>query len=163
MSGRKPASSRAAAAGPAPARQEVLSRFFQSTGNLKSTTSPTGAVPKAGPDSDSAAPLASTLPPQLPPHVVEIGRSKKRPLENDGPVQKKAKKVQEKEGRSDSVTSGNVGESWGEESSFSGVMTLTLYSPKSRGGYWRVVPFFPFVEKRSPLRLSSVAPSYVVV
>ncbi|XP_078304585.1 DNA mismatch repair protein Msh3 [Panthera onca] len=109
MSGRKPASSRAAAAGPAPARQEVLSRFFQSTGNLKSTTSPTGAVPKAGPDSDSAAPLASTLPPQLPPHVVvEIGRSKKRPLENDGPVQKKAKKVQEKEGRSDSVTSGNV-------------------------------------------------------
>uniref|UniRef100_A0A8C9CUK2 DNA mismatch repair protein MSH3 n=1 Tax=Panthera leo TaxID=9689 RepID=A0A8C9CUK2_PANLE len=109
MSGRKPASSRSAAAGPAPARQEVLSRFFQSTGNLKSTTSPTGAVPKAGPDSDSAAPLASTLPPQLPPHVVvEIGRSKKRPLENDGPVQKKAKKVQEKEGRSDSVTSGNV-------------------------------------------------------
>ncbi|VFV25712.1 dna mismatch repair protein msh3 [Lynx pardinus] len=109
MSGRKPASSRAAAAGPAPARQEVLSRFFQSTGNLKSTTSPTGAVPKAGPDSDSAAPLASTLPPQLPPHVVvEIGRSKKRPLENDGPVQKKAKKVQEKEGGSDSVMSGNV-------------------------------------------------------
>ncbi|XP_047714689.1 DNA mismatch repair protein Msh3 isoform X1 [Prionailurus viverrinus] len=109
MSGRKPASSRAAAAGPAPARQEVLSRFFQSTGNLKSTTSPTGAVPKAGPDSDSAAPLASTLPLQLPPHVVvEIGRSKKRPLENDGPFQKKAKKVQEKEGGSDSVMSGNV-------------------------------------------------------
>ncbi|GAB5567002.1 DNA mismatch repair protein Msh3 isoform X5 [Prionailurus iriomotensis] len=40
--------------------------------------------------------------------VVEIGRSKKRPLENDGPVQKKAKKVQEKEGGSDSVMSGNV-------------------------------------------------------
>ncbi|XP_047714705.1 DNA mismatch repair protein Msh3 isoform X3 [Prionailurus viverrinus] len=40
--------------------------------------------------------------------VVEIGRSKKRPLENDGPFQKKAKKVQEKEGGSDSVMSGNV-------------------------------------------------------
>ncbi|KAK2499926.1 hypothetical protein MC885_017294, partial [Smutsia gigantea] len=39
--------------------------------------------------------------------VAEIDRSKKRPLENDGPVNKKAKKVQEKEGGSDSVKSGN--------------------------------------------------------
>ncbi|XP_058916632.1 DNA mismatch repair protein Msh3 isoform X5 [Kogia breviceps] len=108
MSRRKPASGGAAPAGPGPARQAVLSRFFQSTGSLKSTSSPTGAAKKADPDSDSAAPLASTLPPQLPPHVVaEIDRSKKRPLESDGPVKKKAKKVQEKEEGSDSVMSGN--------------------------------------------------------
>uniref|UniRef100_A0A7N5JP88 DNA mismatch repair protein MSH3 n=1 Tax=Ailuropoda melanoleuca TaxID=9646 RepID=A0A7N5JP88_AILME len=110
MSSRKLVSGRAAATGPAPAGQAVLSRFFQSTGSLNSTSSPTGAVEKADPDpdSDSAAPLASTFPPQLPPHVVaEIGSNKKRPLESDGPVQKKAKKVQEKEGRSDSIMSGN--------------------------------------------------------
>ncbi|XP_058916633.1 DNA mismatch repair protein Msh3 isoform X1 [Kogia breviceps] len=107
MSRRKPASGGAAPAGPGPARQAVLSRFFQSTGSLKSTSSPTGAAKKADPDSDSAAPLASTLPPQLPPHVAEIDRSKKRPLESDGPVKKKAKKVQEKEEGSDSVMSGN--------------------------------------------------------
>lgn len=79
----------------------------------------------------------------LPIQVVGIGRSKKRPLESDEPVQKKAKKVQEKEGRSDSLMSGDAGESWGEKSSFSGVIALILYFPKSRGGYWRVVPFFP--------------------
>ncbi|XP_007472047.1 PREDICTED: DNA mismatch repair protein Msh3-like, partial [Lipotes vexillifer] len=108
MSRRKPVSGGAAPAGPGPARQAVLSRFFQSTGSLKSTSSPTGAAEKADPDSDSAAPLAATLPPQLPPHVVaEIDRSKKRPLESDGPVKKKAKKVQEKEEGSDSVMSGN--------------------------------------------------------
>ncbi|XP_059772647.1 DNA mismatch repair protein Msh3 isoform X1 [Balaenoptera ricei] len=108
MSRRKPASRGAAPAGPGPARQAVLSRFFHSTGSLKSTSSATGAAEKADPDSDSAAPLASTLPPQLPPHVVaEIDRSKKRPLESDGPVKKKAKKVQEKEKGSDSVMSGN--------------------------------------------------------
>uniref|UniRef100_A0A8C4KYW6 DNA mismatch repair protein MSH3 n=1 Tax=Equus asinus TaxID=9793 RepID=A0A8C4KYW6_EQUAS len=39
--------------------------------------------------------------------VAETDRSKKRPLENDGPVKKKAKKVQEKEGESDLVKSGN--------------------------------------------------------
>ncbi|KAJ8781859.1 hypothetical protein J1605_010607 [Eschrichtius robustus] len=110
MSRRKPASRGAAPAGPGPARQAVLSRFFHSTGSLKSTSSATGAAEKADPDSDSAAPLASTLSPQLPPHVVaEIDRSKKRPLESDGPVKKKAKKVQEKEEGSDSVMSGNPG------------------------------------------------------
>lgn len=74
MSSRKLASGRAAATGPAPAGQAVLSRFFQSTGSLNSTSSPTGAVEKADPDpdSDSAAPLASTFPPQLPPHVVGL-------------------------------------------------------------------------------------------
>ncbi|KAB0385544.1 hypothetical protein FD755_000500 [Muntiacus reevesi] len=103
MSRRKPASS-----SPASARQAVLSRFFQSTGSLKSTASPAGAAEKADPDSDSAAPLASTLPPQLQPHVVaEIDRSNKRTLESDGPVKKKARKVQEKEEGSDSVMSGN--------------------------------------------------------
>ncbi|KAB0366194.1 hypothetical protein FD754_010350 [Muntiacus muntjak] len=103
MSRRKPASS-----SPASARQAVLSRFFQSTGSLKSTASPAGAADKADPDSDSAAPLASTLPPQLQPHVVaEIDRSNKRTLESDGPVKKKARKVQEKEEGSDSVMSGN--------------------------------------------------------
>ncbi|XP_045422425.1 DNA mismatch repair protein Msh3 isoform X1 [Lemur catta] len=105
MSRRKPVSGGRAAPGPAPAGQAVLSRFFQSTGSLKSTSSPTGAADKA--DSDSAAPPASTFPPQLLPHVVaEIDRSKKRPLENGGPVKKKAKKVQEKEEGSDLVMSG---------------------------------------------------------
>ncbi|XP_024611466.1 DNA mismatch repair protein Msh3 isoform X2 [Neophocaena asiaeorientalis asiaeorientalis] len=108
MSRRKPVSGGAAPAGPGPARQSVLSRFFQSTGSLKSTSSPTGAAEKADPDSDSAAPLAATLPPQLLPHVAEIERSKKRPLESDGPVKKKAKKVQEKEEGSDSVMPGNA-------------------------------------------------------
>ncbi|XP_040095370.1 DNA mismatch repair protein Msh3 [Oryx dammah] len=104
MSRRKPASGGAAPANPASARQAVLSRFFQSTGSLKSTASAAAAAEKADPDSDSAAPLASTLPPQLQPHVVEIDRSKKRALESDGPVKKKARKVQEKEEGSDSVT-----------------------------------------------------------
>ncbi|XP_044122185.1 DNA mismatch repair protein Msh3 isoform X3 [Neovison vison] len=109
MSGRKSAFGRAATTGPAPAGQAVLSRFFQSTGSLKSSSSPTGAADKADPDSDSAAPLASTFPPQLPPHVVaEVGSSKKRPLGSDGPVQKKTKKVQEKEGGSDSIKFGNA-------------------------------------------------------
>lgn len=108
MSRRKPAAGGAAAAGPAPARQAVLSRFFQSAGSLKSTSSPPGAAEKADPDSDAAAPLASSSPPPLPPQLVaETDRSKKRPLENDGPVKKKAKKVQEKEGESDLVKSGN--------------------------------------------------------
>uniref|UniRef100_A0A5F5PLT9 DNA mismatch repair protein MSH3 n=1 Tax=Equus caballus TaxID=9796 RepID=A0A5F5PLT9_HORSE len=108
MSRRKPAAGGAAAAGPAPARQAVLSRFFQSAGSLKSTSSPPGAAEKADPDSDAAAPLASSFPPPLPPQLVaETDRSKKRPLENDGPVKKKAKKVQEKEGESDLVKSGN--------------------------------------------------------
>uniref|UniRef100_M3YBC5 DNA mismatch repair protein Msh3 n=1 Tax=Mustela putorius furo TaxID=9669 RepID=M3YBC5_MUSPF len=130
MSGRKPAFGRAATTGPAPAGQAVLSRFFRSTGSLKSSSSPTGAADKADPDSDSAAPLASTFPPHLPPHVVaEVGSSKKRPLESDGPVQKKAKKVQEKEGGSDSIKFGNAGESYGHDCSFSLVVAQILYSP----------------------------------
>lgn len=39
--------------------------------------------------------------------IAEIDRSTKSPPEDDGPVKKKAKKVQEKEGQSDSGTSGN--------------------------------------------------------
>nr|KAF6441540.1 hypothetical protein HJG63_013619 [Rousettus aegyptiacus] len=85
MSRRKPAPGGSAAAGPAPARQAVLSRFFHATGSLKSTSSPTDAAEK----------------------VAETDRSKKRPLENDGPFKKKAKKVQEKDGQSDSVMSRN--------------------------------------------------------
>ncbi|KAM9694701.1 DNA mismatch repair protein Msh3 [Trichechus inunguis] len=106
MSRRKPTSGDAGAAGPAPERQAVLSRFFQSTGSLKSTSSRTVAAQKAAPD--SAAPPASTFPPQLPPHVaMEVDRSKKRALENNEPVKKRAKKVQEKEGGSDLVMSGD--------------------------------------------------------
>ncbi|XP_066237855.1 DNA mismatch repair protein Msh3 isoform X2 [Saccopteryx leptura] len=106
MSLRKPASG--GGAGASPARQAVLSRFFQSAGSLKSTSSPTGVAERPGPDSDSVAPPASTLQPQLPQHVVaEVDRSKKRTLENDGPVKKKARIVQEKEVQSHSVLSGN--------------------------------------------------------
>ncbi|XP_017363032.1 DNA mismatch repair protein Msh3 isoform X4 [Cebus imitator] len=106
MSRRKPASGGLAASSPAPARQAVLSRFFQSTGSLKSTSSSAGAADQVDPD--AAAPPASTFPPQLPPHVTtEIDRSRKRPLENDGPVKKKVKKVQEKGGGSDLGISGN--------------------------------------------------------
>ncbi|KAF6125871.1 mutS-like protein 3 [Phyllostomus discolor] len=85
MSRRKPASGGAAASGSSPASQAVLSRFFQSTGSLKSTSSPRCAA------------------------VAEIDRSKKRPLQNDGPVKNKAKRVKEKEGQSDSVMSENPG------------------------------------------------------
>ncbi|XP_049722674.1 DNA mismatch repair protein Msh3 isoform X2 [Elephas maximus indicus] len=106
MPRRKPASGGAGAAGPAPARQAVLSRFFRSTGDLKSTSSRADAAEKADPD--SAAPPASTFPPQLPPHVAtEVDRSEKRALENDGPVKKRTKKVQKKEGGSDLVMPGN--------------------------------------------------------
>ncbi|PNJ49730.1 MSH3 isoform 4 [Pongo abelii] len=68
MSRRKPASGGLAASSSAPARQAVLSRFFQSTGSLKSTSSSTGAADQVDPD--AAAPPAPTFPPQLPPHVV---------------------------------------------------------------------------------------------
>ncbi|XP_037015185.2 DNA mismatch repair protein Msh3 isoform X1 [Artibeus jamaicensis] len=107
MSRRKPVSGGAAAAGPSPGSQAVLSRFFQSTGSLKSTFSPRGAAENAEPDSDPAAPPASPLQPLLPSHAAEIDISKKRPLQNDGPVKKKAKRVKEKEGQSDPVMSGN--------------------------------------------------------
>nr|XP_054540213.1 DNA mismatch repair protein Msh3 isoform X4 [Pan troglodytes] len=112
MSRRKPASGGLAASSSAPARQAVLSRFFQSTGSLKSTSSSTGAADQVDPGAAAAAappaPPAPAFPPQLPPHVAtEIGRRKKRPLENDGPVKKKVKKVQQKEGGSDLGMSGN--------------------------------------------------------
>lgn len=68
MPRQKLAAGGAAASGPASARQAVLSRFFQSTGSLKST-SPTGATEE---DPDSAAPLASTFSSQQPPHVVGL-------------------------------------------------------------------------------------------
>ncbi|KAI4021863.1 mutS homolog 3 [Homo sapiens] len=109
MSRRKPASGGLAASSSAPARQAVLSRFFQSTGSLKSTSSSTGAADQVDPGAAAAAaPPAPAFPPQLPPHVAtEIDRRKKRPLENDGPVKKKVKKVQQKEGGSDLGMSGN--------------------------------------------------------
>ncbi|XP_055242125.2 DNA mismatch repair protein Msh3 isoform X2 [Gorilla gorilla gorilla] len=109
MSRRKPASGGLAASSSAPARQAVLSRFFQSTGSLKSTSSSTGAADQVDPGAAAAAaPPAPAFPPQLPPHVTtEIDRRKKRPLENDGPVKKKVKKVQQKEGGSDLGMSGN--------------------------------------------------------
>ncbi|XP_054540213.2 DNA mismatch repair protein Msh3 isoform X4 [Pan troglodytes] len=115
MSRRNPASGGLAASSSAPARQAVLSRFFQSTGSLKSTSSSTGAADQVDPGAAAAAapaappaPPAPAFPPQLPPHVAtEIGRRKKRPLENDGPVKKKVKKVQQKEGGSDLGMSGN--------------------------------------------------------
>lgn len=50
----------------------MLSRFFQSAGSLKSTSSPTGAEEKADLPSDSAAPPVSTFSSQLPPHVVGL-------------------------------------------------------------------------------------------
>ncbi|XP_075397341.1 DNA mismatch repair protein Msh3 [Tenrec ecaudatus] len=106
MSRRKLASGGADAAGPAPARQAVLSRFFRSAGSLKSTSSPPGAAEKADPD--SAAPPASTFPAgRLPRGATEHDRGKKRTLENDGPVKKRAKKAQEKERGIDLVASGN--------------------------------------------------------
>ena len=80
--------------------------------------------------------------------VTEIDRSKKKALESDGPVKKKARKVQEKEEESDSVMSGNSGEFWGSFSSFSQVMALIfLCSPEGGGGYRRIGPFVSFVEK----------------
>ncbi|XP_058430338.1 DNA mismatch repair protein Msh3 isoform X2 [Marmota monax] len=105
MSRRKPVSGSLSAAGPAHGRQAVLSRFFHSTGSLKSTSSPTEAAAKA--NHGSAAPSASTAQPHLPPLATEVNKGKKRSLEKDGPVKKKAKKVQEKEGRSDLVMPGN--------------------------------------------------------
>ncbi|KAM4876033.1 DNA mismatch repair protein Msh3 [Thomomys bottae] len=102
MSRRKPASGGLAAAGSAPGRQAVLSRFFQSTGSLKSSSSPPGAAGKGDPD--STAPPASAVQPPL---STETDRRKKRPLMNDGPVKKKAKKAQEKEGGRVLVMAGN--------------------------------------------------------
>nr|XP_044990047.1 DNA mismatch repair protein Msh3 [Jaculus jaculus] len=99
-------------AGAAPGRQAVLSRFFQSAGSLKSTSCPTDVTAEAAPD--PAASPASTGPPRGRPPVlgsgrgsqtVETDRRKRRPWENDGPIKKKAKKVQEKEGGSVSVMS----------------------------------------------------------
>ncbi|XP_069848894.1 DNA mismatch repair protein Msh3 isoform X2 [Dipodomys merriami] len=102
MSRRKPASDALTAARSAPGRQAVLSRFFQSTGSLKSNSSPPGASGKGEPG--SAAPPASAVQPPL---STKTDRRKKRPLVNDGPVKKKTKKAQEQEGGSDLVISGS--------------------------------------------------------
>ncbi|XP_049621997.1 DNA mismatch repair protein Msh3 [Suncus etruscus] len=92
---------------PAPAKQAVLSRFFQPTGILTSASS-AGAARKAEPDADSTAHLAATLRAQRPPHsIAKDERNKKRPLEYDGPVIKKLKNVQEKEERNNSLMFGN--------------------------------------------------------
>ncbi|KAM6225260.1 DNA mismatch repair protein Msh3 [Rhynchocyon petersi] len=107
MKRRKPATGGAGCADPAPARQAVLSRFFRSTGSLKSTPSLSVADEEADPD--SAAPPASICVPQLPPDLTtEMDKSEKRTLGCDGPTKKKAKKVQEKKGSSDLVVSGNA-------------------------------------------------------
>ncbi|XP_006889950.1 PREDICTED: DNA mismatch repair protein Msh3 [Elephantulus edwardii] len=108
MKRRKPATHSTASAGPTPARQAILSRFFRSTGSLKSTSSL--AIADQETDPDAAAPPASTSPPQLPSCLTtDIDRNKKKTLENDGPAKKKAKKKQEKEkeGGSSLVDSGN--------------------------------------------------------
>ncbi|XP_040584824.1 DNA mismatch repair protein Msh3 [Mesocricetus auratus] len=80
----KSASSGLSSAAQAPGRQAVLSRFFQSSGSLRSTASPTASAEK-----------------------VTKGDSRKRSLGNDGPIKKKAKEVPEKEEENTSVISGN--------------------------------------------------------
>lgn len=59
----KSASSGHSSAAQAPRRQAVLSRFFQSSGSLRSTASPTEPAEKV--EDDSSAPPASTAPPWL--------------------------------------------------------------------------------------------------
>ncbi|XP_060233754.1 DNA mismatch repair protein Msh3 isoform X1 [Meriones unguiculatus] len=81
----KSAPGHANAAGSAPGRQAVLSRFFRSAGSLRSTPSPTEPAEQVTEDD-----------------------GRKRLLGNEGPVKKKAKKVPEKEGVDTSVTSGNL-------------------------------------------------------
>uniref|UniRef100_A0A2K5CCT3 DNA mismatch repair protein MSH3 n=1 Tax=Aotus nancymaae TaxID=37293 RepID=A0A2K5CCT3_AOTNA len=98
MSRRKPASAGLAASSPAPARQAVLRPIFPVYGSLKSHRLLRGPRRPQRPQRPLPAPAAATT---------EIDRSRKRPLENDGPVKKKVKKVQEKEGGSDLGISGN--------------------------------------------------------
>nr|XP_020021976.1 DNA mismatch repair protein Msh3-like [Castor canadensis] len=94
-------SAEAYVARPSPWKASSSEPIFPVTGSLKSTSASLGAAEKADPG--SAAPPAPAVPPQ----ATEIDRRKRRPLANDGPVKKKAKKVQGKEGASDSVMSGN--------------------------------------------------------
>ncbi|XP_062068478.1 DNA mismatch repair protein Msh3 isoform X2 [Lepus europaeus] len=101
----KRASGGLAASGPAPARQAVLSRFFQAKERRKSTPSATDAAEKASPA--SAAPPASTSPPQRPPRAATEASSRKRSQEPEGPVSKKARPVGEQEGGSGSVSAGH--------------------------------------------------------
>ncbi|KAM9100522.1 DNA mismatch repair protein Msh3 isoform 2-T2 [Sarcophilus harrisii] len=94
MPRRKPVAGRAGAALPAPAaaRQAVLSRFFKPAGHLKSS-SPAGAPGDSS--CDSGAP-----PEQQEQQQSESGvnGSKKRMLEYDEPVNKRAKKAQGNKG-----------------------------------------------------------------
>ncbi|MEJ1275552.1 mutS homolog 3 [Cricetulus griseus] len=80
----KSASSGHSSAAQAPRRQAVLSRFFQSSGSLRSTASPTEPAEK-----------------------VTKSYSRRRSLGSEGPVKKKAKEVPEKEEENTSVISGN--------------------------------------------------------
>ncbi|CAH6787514.1 Msh3 [Phodopus roborovskii] len=80
----KSASSGLSSAAQAPGRQAVLSRFFQSSGSLRSTASTADPAEK-----------------------FTKGDSRKRSLGNDGPIKKKAKKVLGKEEENTSGISGN--------------------------------------------------------
>ncbi|XP_043833127.1 DNA mismatch repair protein Msh3 [Dromiciops gliroides] len=94
MPRRKPVAGGAGAAGPVPAaaRQAVLSRFFKPAGHLKSS-SPTGAP--GSPCSDSAAPPEQQEQ-QRP--ASEVNGCKKRTLEYDELVNKRAKQAQGDDG-----------------------------------------------------------------
>ncbi|XP_074057848.1 DNA mismatch repair protein Msh3 isoform X4 [Macrotis lagotis] len=96
MPRRKPVAGRAGAALPssAAARQAVLSRFFKPAGHLKS--SPAGAA--GSPSWDSGAPPEQQE--QRRP-VSEVNGCKKRTLEYDEPVNKRAKQAQRDEEESD--------------------------------------------------------------
>ncbi|KAM5300159.1 DNA mismatch repair protein Msh3 [Ctenodactylus gundi] len=90
-------------AGAASGGQAVLSRFFRPTGSLKCDSCPAGAAETA----DAGSTHSPSLQPPLPPAgAVEIDRRKRRSSESDGPLKKKAKKLQDLEGGSDSVVSG---------------------------------------------------------
>ncbi|XP_008851539.1 DNA mismatch repair protein Msh3 [Nannospalax galili] len=105
MSRPKPSSGGLAATSSAPGKQAVLSRFFQSTGSLRSTASPMGPAEKA--EGGSAAPPASTTSPGRPPPGATGFNRKKRSLQNDRPIKKKAKKGPSQEGESAPGISGS--------------------------------------------------------
>ncbi|KAM6148466.1 DNA mismatch repair protein Msh3 [Erethizon dorsatum] len=107
MSRRKSASDGVAAAGPAPGRQAVLSRFFQPVGSLKSTSSPTGADDLANPAS-TATPASAVPPASALPQAAKTDRRKKRPAETAVPLKKKARKAQEQEGGGGPALSGEA-------------------------------------------------------
>lgn len=78
---------------------------------------------------------------------MEIDRSTKRPLEDDGPVKKKAKKVQEKEGQSDSVTPRNLGEFSGNDffiltSHGSDIIALSTEQRRQFGEFCHLFPLW---------------------